>query len=287
MIIIDHKPKELDMDNYIVSFIDILGFKNLIRENKGPTIYNEYTEVIKRLRVFWKKTSLKAEFKTTLFSDSIIICVKYDKHDLERKRELYKSICIASAQLQVELLTQNIWIRGGISHGEMIFEESTDTIIYGDAFIKAYELEEKTAIYPRIVVDPNVLDFLGFPTLKETFDYFNGNDYTNWKGDILFDTIKFYNDSIKERYITLDTPIFLDFAESIINMSQLTDINCPTGSELSVSLRKKLITSNSKIYKKYNWSRNYLTQKCYQKIVHSNGESIVEINRFRNSLKTM
>lgn len=41
-------------------------------------------------------------------------------------------------------------IRGGLTVGELYHDEN---IVYGPAMIRAYEMENKMAIYPRIIVD--------------------------------------------------------------------------------------------------------------------------------------
>jgi hypothetical protein len=55
---------------------------------------------------------------------------------------------------QGELLNQGILIRGGIAYGDIYFNKNQ---IYGPALNQAYELETKYAVYPRIVLSPNLI----------------------------------------------------------------------------------------------------------------------------------
>jgi hypothetical protein len=55
--------------------------------------------------------------------------------------------------MQAELADLGVFVRGGLTAGEVYFEENA---IFGPAFIRAYELESQFANVPRIVVDPTV-----------------------------------------------------------------------------------------------------------------------------------
>lgn len=57
----------------------------------------------------------------------------------------------ASGWLQVQLLRKGILTRGGISKGKTIH---ANDILYGEGMLKAYHIESKVAVYPRIVLDP-------------------------------------------------------------------------------------------------------------------------------------
>lgn len=46
-------------------------------------------------------------------------------------------------------------LRGGISIGQLFID---DVMVWGDALLKAYYLEDKIANYPRIIIDKNVVD---------------------------------------------------------------------------------------------------------------------------------
>lgn len=53
------------------------------------------------------------------------------------------------------MTSQGIYTRGGVSYGSFY---SDDNIIFSSALVKAYILESKTAIYPRIVIDKKLID---------------------------------------------------------------------------------------------------------------------------------
>lgn len=59
--------------------------------------------------------------------------------------------------LQGELIKHGICLRGGIALGDAHFDSQT---VFGPGFVRAYELESGFANFPRIVIDPEVLNDL-------------------------------------------------------------------------------------------------------------------------------
>jgi hypothetical protein len=55
------------------------------------------------------------------------------------------------------MANRGILVRGGLTIGDAFFSGST---MFGPAMIRAYELESRVAIYPRVVVDPAVVEAL-------------------------------------------------------------------------------------------------------------------------------
>jgi hypothetical protein len=53
-------------------------------------------------------------------------------------------------RIQIKLIGYEILLRGGIVVGKLLHENN---IMFGPAFNQAYDLESKSALYPRIVID--------------------------------------------------------------------------------------------------------------------------------------
>ncbi|BDE73457.1 MAG TPA: hypothetical protein PK306_02720 [Aquabacterium sp.] len=142
----------------LITFIDILGFKHLIQTSTDAQI----TEKLATLRRFSATEDDEDgegfEPKVIQFSDSIIRIrplegasnksfpyglVFHELHDL--------------VLLQGELIKHGICLRGGIALGDVHFDAQT---VFGPGFVRAYELESGFANFPRIVVDPEVLNDL-------------------------------------------------------------------------------------------------------------------------------
>jgi hypothetical protein len=60
--------------------------------------------------------------------------------------------------MQVIASWSGLLIRGAITIGDIVHD---DSIVFGPALNRAYELESQQAIYPRIILDPDVGDGFG------------------------------------------------------------------------------------------------------------------------------
>ena len=159
-------------EEYFVAFLDILGFKNLLKEMKCNEIYSIFN-------VLHKKTSgtrtqngveIKAykEIKHVILSDSVIV---YIKKDIEDAFATLINIC---DQLQFSLANRDkpILLRGAISIG-VLFSDSENDFIYGNGLTTAYLLENNLAKYPRIIFTGNVLEE-GLKNTKYMIAYMQG-----------------------------------------------------------------------------------------------------------------
>lgn len=138
---------ELSYDERIVAFVDILGFRSLVAELSGDTelrrnLHGALTAIKSVGSFAGDPGTAQKELEASVFSDSIVISGD--------SNQLFTVIwtCVG---LQSRLLAFGIVTRGGISRGRTHHKED---ILYGEGIIKAYDLESKAAIYPRVVVDP-------------------------------------------------------------------------------------------------------------------------------------
>ena len=69
--------------------------------------------------------------------------------------------------IQKTLANNGILICGGVSAGKLYHKGS---IAYGPAFISAYKCESELADYPRIVIDPKIMDLKLLPANEEFED---------------------------------------------------------------------------------------------------------------------
>ena len=136
-----------------VAFLDILGFKEMIKETYiNGEEFNRIKKVLgkianmKDLNYHDKYPQNEIGKDVSVFSDSIIISYSAD---MSIGAPLLH-ILIDLVHLCINLLSNNIFVRGGITFGEIIHNEN---VCFGPAMIKAYEIEQKEAFYPRIVVD--------------------------------------------------------------------------------------------------------------------------------------
>ena len=142
-----------------VAFIDVLGFKNLIKrsETDPETLKNILDalalveEYIQTMQMDTRDVNVlameKTGFRVTTFSDSIVISTKANGIGISFIMTCVSLICIS-------LLCKGIFVRGGISKGKMIHK---DQITIGNGLINAYEIESKCAIYPRVIIEPSIV----------------------------------------------------------------------------------------------------------------------------------
>lgn len=159
-------------EEYFVAFLDILGFKTLLKEMKCDEIYSIFEILHKQTssRRIQNGVEIKAykEIKHVILSDSVIV---YIKKDIEDAFATLINIC---DQLQYSLANRDkpILLRGAISVGEL-FSDSENDIIYGNGLTSAYLLENNLAKYPRIIFTGNVLEE-GLKNTKYMIAYMQG-----------------------------------------------------------------------------------------------------------------
>jgi len=135
----------------IVAFVDILGFRDLIKKTETNQGLAERTlsilNYVKDIRDK-NRSGIRPECdvhgrQVTIFSDSVVISYP-----------TYSNNCLFSAIYDIVLLQFNMFangfpMRGGISLGAIHHQQD---IAFGPALIDAYDLESKSAVYPRIVI---------------------------------------------------------------------------------------------------------------------------------------
>jgi hypothetical protein len=142
--------------NSVVTFIDVLGFSDLLRSDPSG---EQVLRVASRLRLYGTEDldGRRASLRGTAihFSDCVVRCTPLRDGDdplpevLEELEDL--------TYLQGELLAEGILLRGGVAVGPAHI--GPDGVL-GPAVLDAYTLECKHAVYPRIVLHPNLANHL-------------------------------------------------------------------------------------------------------------------------------
>lgn len=168
-----------------VAFIDVLGFKNLLRDEGDDatnvsrlfdTIVKSKETISKTMRFTHKRHPIKSieeayakeksdvdlyqcydaaikDLVIKIVSDSIVLAVPVcDDFG-------FTVIVDACTYIAHQLLdfAGGFFVRGAIVRGKVYFEE--ESVFFGEAFVRAYELEEKSCIYPRIIYEDNWEDY--------------------------------------------------------------------------------------------------------------------------------
>jgi len=229
-------------ENRVVLFIDILGFKNIIKEtmmDNGRENVKQ-TELLKDLII-----SMKSKFKhfkgeyskakmVTQFSDSIVVSFKIEEKEIHN---LFNDI----QSLLIHFVNNGVICRGAISYGKIIH---TKNVLFGPALVDAYETETKAALYPKVILDKSILEIV-FKNIKR-------------KTISLFDETPFAIDTLVNMFLNRDTDdkYYIDY---FINPFKLIS-NIEEKVTYNENLRKIII--NGLKYEapdlkvKYGWMKN-------------------------------
>jgi len=131
--------------NYYVAFLDVLGFKELVKD-KGEK-FDRYFLTIENALIDINSDGPAIE--SQLVSDSTILACELNRESL---RLLLKAV----QTIQSRCALENIWLRGAISIGEIYFDRSLN-IVVGNGLSDAYVLESQEK-YPRVIIDPRILN---------------------------------------------------------------------------------------------------------------------------------
>jgi hypothetical protein len=180
----------LKYEKRIIAFIDILGFRELIKDSeKNPATLEKIYEVINYFKNWEKPESwnlktieieedarkrglanfeLSNKSTCTCFSDSIIVSIKTSDSDINA---ILSTLVANISYIGSYIIQKGILFRGAITIGNIIHQDNG--IILGQGFIDAYSLESKLATFPRIVVSDKLINELNYPleTKKNRYPY--------------------------------------------------------------------------------------------------------------------
>ena len=148
--------KKINYSSYCIAYLDILGFKNIVRTEEASTIHEIFSNVRLAKKVISgdRKSSdifcgIRNKTKFYFFSDSIVCAIPMEE---PRAFEMVASNCML---LQHALWMQGlqVWIRGGITIGDLYCGKSE---VFGPALVEAYLLESEVAKYPRIIMTEEI-----------------------------------------------------------------------------------------------------------------------------------
>lgn len=141
----------------IVTFIDILGFGNFVKQSDADAINRVLDAVEKSTSPVHLDDVVKKDdhAEVVSFSDSIVRIRKIEtKANQQYPMGLLFQELISLVHAQGELIDFDIIIRGAVSVGDIYISGCR---VFGPGLIEAYELESKYALYPRIIIDPHLI----------------------------------------------------------------------------------------------------------------------------------
>src|SRR5881394_1122419 len=159
---------------HLISYIDILGFRELVAEKSPNFISKAIRRVIEATAP--DAQILKRNRENYInFSDLIVHTVPILSPANKKFREGLAFVEINSLALaQAALIGEGLLLRGALTIGEI---ERTYSVLFGPGLISAYELERHQAQFPRIVVDPNLFEALKEVPLLRAHEYSEEMEY--------------------------------------------------------------------------------------------------------------
>ena len=237
-----------------VAFLDILGFSEIIRKEDE---IRRIVDIVKTETVNAKEQGSHGIFpreriKATYLSDSIVLSITTGEERNSAFKHL-RHLLNAVERIQYRCALQDVWIRGGISWGNL----NHDINVVGEGLVKAYRLET-TARFPRVLFDMNLIS--GFFEKKyggpeNRTQLLNEINMTwgavEYSGKFLFDRTKLENSF--HGMFQDDGLLFIHFMNSVYEEEIETRL------KLADTLRKRLYTAaNPEVYAKYQWVVHYL-----------------------------
>ena len=181
-----------------------------------------YSDVKKDLRIMSQPSHSNSLFYYKVFSDNIVVATKADS-----LHALYTLSYIAY-NLQRDFLEKGIVCRGAITKGQLYINAE---YVFGSGLIRAYELEDNVAFYPRIILDRLPEVNLVLENYTDMFFYKDGDGY------IIIDYLRLRNQGdVKRPFLTTHKKL----VESRLNEHG----------------------PNERIYQKYTWCREYHNIVC-------------------------
>ena len=152
----------------LVTYLDILGFKDIIATRKAGDI----SRIIGSVKDAVEPTTHETQFKETAynipedqcqsFSDLSLIVRQLEGVELAPHGSQLFNLLLHLVHAQARLvIDEGILIRGAVTIGDVVKSSGQ---LFGPAVVSAYELERDHAKYPRIIIDDRIFEALsGLP----------------------------------------------------------------------------------------------------------------------------
>ena len=148
----------MNYEDRVICFLDILGFGSHISSSIDKVDGGDKAEKIKELADAFTRIRETLDIdrpedrhdkEVTQFSDSVVISFP-----------AYSESGVFDALLdilwvQVSLAQKGYLCRGGVTRGRLIH---TPKLLFGPAMVEAYTLESKAALYPRVILDAEIIN---------------------------------------------------------------------------------------------------------------------------------
>jgi hypothetical protein len=134
------------------AFVDILGFRELMAGLRGGAVhYETIRDLLRRIHSPYDPQIVDFEhcdFRAQSISDAVALSTKRTIPGLSM-------LCRALRELSLAALHAGYFTRGALCKGSLYHDE---TMVFGEALVKAYQLESEIVRFPRIMLTKDVVD---------------------------------------------------------------------------------------------------------------------------------
>jgi hypothetical protein len=139
----------MELEDRIIAFVDIIGFKELVVKSEQMDQHSKICQTllfaIEHIGFFYQNHN----FRFTHFSDCFVLSI--NNFNINTSMQFTNDL----QDLVAIFLEENILLRWGITIRKLIH---TDKLVVGTGLIQAYKMESESAKYPRIIIDPELVN---------------------------------------------------------------------------------------------------------------------------------
>jgi hypothetical protein len=258
-------------DTYCI-FLDILGFSELIKEanNKGSSndLLKRFSDVFENSYFFLGDISINSDsyfgdgnIYIKSFTDNIVIALDIESGHGEGE---FGSMLISCSNFQLVMALEGYFVRGAFVRGELYLD---DRIVFGNAILDAFDLENKVARDPIIILSDEVLD----DVIKQLKFYRIPENSPQYDSVLIdSDNVAFINylTNVHQEYLHWDA---IELHKKVVEEKLVKHINTPT------------------IWNKYRWVASYHNWFCSDNSSDPNysDEYLIESDHFMSKPKRL
>ncbi len=154
----------------IISYFDVLGFRALIASDQNAE------SVAQKLRALRRHSETDADIAQmqgstfTNFSDLVLRTIPLHQRNGSTQEHLLFMELLDLVHIQADLIRSEVLLRGALTIGQIY---ASGDVTFGPGLVRAYELESTVALYPRVIIDPEVFETLRDNPALRTQSYEN------------------------------------------------------------------------------------------------------------------
>lgn len=142
--------------------MDLLGASEIIGSDKSEIVMNGIANIFGNAELKWPFVEsapvVLRDIKCVTFLDNIAFALELAENLSDEKVSATIESFIYISVFQGASLKSGLLFRGGIAIGKL-YMDSIVNFVWGKALVDAHALEEKTAIYPRVVLNSKFKQF--------------------------------------------------------------------------------------------------------------------------------